>query len=113
MTRHDAERIVDIVDSCRELADLAAMRDQGEVPSWILERAAERLREIVGEASGVLSESTRSRSPAVPWRDITQLRICSPTTTSGSTPPRCGRSSTGRFPGSSQPSVPDQTHRTP
>ena len=75
MTRRDGERIIDILDACQELADLAAMRDQGGAPAWVLERAAERLLEIVGEASGALAEATRSRYPTVPWRDITRLRI--------------------------------------
>jgi hypothetical protein len=48
MTRRDDQRIADILDACGELADLAAMRDQGDVPQWVLDRAAERLLELVG-----------------------------------------------------------------
>lgn len=75
MTRRDDQRIADILDACRELGDLSAMRRGEEIPGWVMDRAAERLLEIVGEASGALSEATRGRYAAVPWRDITRLRI--------------------------------------
>ncbi len=75
MTRRDDQRITDILDACGELADLATMRDQGDVPHWVLDRAAERLLELVDEASGTLSEATRAGYADVPWRDITRLRI--------------------------------------
>ncbi len=38
-------------------------------------RAAERLLEIIGEASNSLSEARRQEHPEVAWRDITALRI--------------------------------------
>jgi uncharacterized protein with HEPN domain len=37
--------------------------------------ALERLLEIVGEASSALSEECRAATPAVPWRDITRMRV--------------------------------------
>ena len=75
MTRRDDQRIADILEACEELADLATMRNQGEIPRWVLNRAAERLLELVGEASTALSEGTRAGYPEVPWRDITRLRV--------------------------------------
>jgi uncharacterized protein with HEPN domain len=41
----------------------------------ILQRAAERLLEIIGEAANSLASETVERYPDVPWRDITRLRI--------------------------------------
>lgn len=75
MTRHDGQRIADIFDACDELDALTGMRSRGDMPQWVLDRAAERLLEIVGEAAGALSETTRAGYPDVPWRDITRLRI--------------------------------------
>lgn len=75
MTRRDVQRISDILDACEELAEVTEMRSQGDVPLWVLTRAAERLLEIVGEAAGALSAATRGGYADVPWRDITSLRI--------------------------------------
>ncbi len=41
----------------------------------VLRRAAERLLEIIGEASTALTPETRSELPEVPWNDIYRLRI--------------------------------------
>ena len=41
----------------------------------ILRRATERLLEIIGEATNLLSEATTVRHPEIPWRDISRLRI--------------------------------------
>jgi uncharacterized protein with HEPN domain len=75
MTRRDDQRIADILDACRDLDDLGRLREEGSTPGWVLNRAAERLLEVIGEASGALSQQVRGRHPAVPWRDITRLRI--------------------------------------
>jgi uncharacterized protein with HEPN domain len=41
----------------------------------ILQRAMERLLEIIGEAANALSDESRVAFPGVPWRDIMDLRI--------------------------------------
>lgn len=38
-------------------------------------RAAERLLEIIGEASTALSDAFTAARPGVPWRDVGALRI--------------------------------------
>ncbi len=75
MTRSDDHRIADILDSCQELETLTRMRDEATTPHWILTRAAERLLDIIGEASGALTQARRAQHDQIPWRDITRLRI--------------------------------------
>ena len=75
MTRNDEQRIADML----EVADqIAALVDRGPTSfgSDIAVRfAIERLLEILGEAANAVSPATRERFPAVPWRDISRLRI--------------------------------------
>lgn len=75
MSRDDELRIADILEAATELI---AVVDRGR-PAFdadpILQRAAERLLEIIGEAANGLSEAEQARHDGIPWRDITRLRI--------------------------------------
>ena len=75
MSRTDDQRISDILEACEELLVLASLKEKCAAPMFVLTRAAERLLEIVGEASNALSESARDAFPSVNWRDITRMRI--------------------------------------
>lgn len=75
MTRGDALRLADIADACREMAAIVDRGRGSFAADPVLVRAVERLLEIIGEAAGALSESTRSRYPEVNWTDLSRLRI--------------------------------------
>ncbi|HEV7721605.1 MAG TPA: HepT-like ribonuclease domain-containing protein [Iamia sp.] len=73
MSRSDEERVADILDAAAELAE--AVGQKRFLRSALHVRAAERLLEIIGEASNALSDELHAAHPEVAWRDITALRI--------------------------------------
>ena len=75
MSRSDDQRVSDILEAADELALVVAVGRQGFTESVLHVRAAERLLEIVGEASTALSERFKDAHPEVPWRDVSALRI--------------------------------------
>ena len=75
MSRSDDERVADIIDAAHELASVVQV-GIGEFRTSILRlRATERLLEIIGEASGSLSDEFKQAHPGVAWREVTALRI--------------------------------------
>ncbi len=92
MTRSDEHRIGDIVNAAAELADIVERGRNEFDADPVLRRASERLLEIIGEASNLLSNETTDRHPEVPWRDITRLRIVLAHHYIALTPTRCGLS---------------------
>lgn len=67
-------RVADVVEAAQQLGELvAAGRDVFDA-DWTRQRAAERLLEVIGEASNALSEDFKARHPAVSWRHIINLR---------------------------------------
>lgn len=75
MSRSGAERIADIVIACQELEVIVARGYEVFLTDLILQRAAERLLEIIGEAANSLSDESRATVIGVPWDDIRRLRI--------------------------------------
>ena len=75
MTRSDEHRIGDIPTAAAELAVIVQRGRDDFDADPILRRAAERLLEIIGEAANLLADETQRLHPAVPWNDITRLRI--------------------------------------
>lgn len=75
MTRPDNQRIADILDAASELAAIVDLGIERFRTDSILQRAAERLLEIIGEAANALSDDTKARHPELPWADVTRLRI--------------------------------------
>ena len=71
----DAQRIADIVDAASELTEIIERGEATFLSDHILQRAAERLLEIIGEAATTLSAETIEATPDVPWNDIRRLRI--------------------------------------
>jgi uncharacterized protein with HEPN domain len=74
MSRGDEQRIADILDACDELSAIVRMRPRSQVPEAVLLRAADRLLELIGEASNRVTDETRGRYPGVDWRSIAKLR---------------------------------------
>ena len=75
MTRSDALRLADIVAACQELSLIQDRGYDDFLDDLILQRPAERLLEIIGEAANHLSEQSRSSYPQTPWTDIRRFRI--------------------------------------
>jgi uncharacterized protein with HEPN domain len=75
VSRSDEQRIADILDAAAELAEIAARGEADFMRDPILQRAAERLLEIIGEAATALSTHTVDATADVPWSDIRRLRI--------------------------------------
>jgi uncharacterized protein with HEPN domain len=75
VARRDEQRIADILDAAAELQLILERGRAAFDADVLLRRAAERLLEIIGEAAHSLTVATTDRFPAVPWHDITRLRI--------------------------------------
>jgi uncharacterized protein with HEPN domain len=75
VSRSDRERIADILDAATELARVVAVGQSDFLADSVRVRAAERLLEIISEASGSLSADVTGRLSDVAWRDIARLRI--------------------------------------
>ena len=75
MSRSDDERVADILEAASELAMVVEVGRDEFLASVLHVRAAERLLEIVGEASNSLSDAFKRAHPEVAWRDVAALRI--------------------------------------
>ncbi len=65
--------MADIVEAAGQLAEIVAAGRSAFDQDWTRQRAAERLPEIIGEASNALSEDFKAKCPAVSWRHIINL----------------------------------------
>jgi uncharacterized protein with HEPN domain len=75
VSRSDDERVADILDAAAELAEVIKVGHDAFRSNILNVRAAERLLEIIGEASGALSDDFKQRHGEVAWRDVAALRI--------------------------------------
>ncbi len=75
MSRSDEQRIADILDAADELAAIVAAGVERFRVESVLQRAAERLLEIIGEAATAIRPDTRAALTDIAWADITRLRI--------------------------------------
>lgn len=75
MSRSDEQRIDDILEAAVEIAAIVERGRQAFMDDPVLQRAVERLLEIIGEAANSLSQATANRYAAVPWNDIARLRV--------------------------------------
>ena len=74
MSRSDDLRVADIVEAAQQLGELVVTGRDAFDADWTRQRAAERLLEIIGEASNTLSEGFKKEHPDVSWRHIVNLR---------------------------------------
>ena len=66
--------LLHIRDCCHELVECGRLRDEGVVPTSILFSAVCRNLEVIGEASRKIGPEFRTSHPAVPWREMSDLR---------------------------------------
>lgn len=75
MSRSDEQRVADMLDAAVELEQIVRRGHTEFSSDQILQRAAERLLEIIGEAANSIDSATADNYPDVPWKDIARLRI--------------------------------------
>lgn len=75
MSRADDERIVDILDAGRQIAEVVERGKRAWDTDRISQLAVERLLEIIGESARAMSNEARSAFPDVRWADVIGLRI--------------------------------------
>jgi len=75
VSRSDDERVADILDAAHELASVVQVGIDEFRAGFLRLRAAERLLEIIGEASASLSDEFKQAHPGIAWREVTALRI--------------------------------------
>ena len=75
MSRSDDGRVADILEAAGELAMIVEVGRDEFLVSVLHGRAAERLLEIIGEASNSLSDEFKATHGDVVWRDVAALRI--------------------------------------
>ncbi len=75
MSRNDDERAADIFEAAAELATVVEVGRASFATSLLHVRAAERLLEIIGEASSSLSDEFKTAHDDIAWRDVAALRI--------------------------------------
>lgn len=80
LPRSDHEDLGDILDACKKLMTLSAGTTFAEFSeNWVAHHAAFSLLEVVGEASGRLSQEFRDQHASVPWaamRGMRNVLIC-------------------------------------
>lgn len=74
MSRSDDLRIADIIEAAQQLGQIVTAGREVFDADWTRQRAAERLLEIIGEASNALSDGFKAEHPDVPWRHVINLR---------------------------------------
>jgi len=74
LSRPDDLRIADVLEAAAQLAALVAEGREAFDRDSIRQRAAERLLEIIGEASNAISDEFKSEHPDVAWRHVVNLR---------------------------------------
>jgi len=75
LSRSDVDRVADILEAANELAAVVEIGRDAFAESLLHRRAAERLLEIIGEASTALTDEFKASHPEVAWRDVGALRI--------------------------------------
>lgn len=74
-TRHEELYLFDIVEAGDAIARFIDGIDRGHfVGDDLLQSAVLHKLQIIGEAAARLSEATRARSPAIPWRQVVGFR---------------------------------------
>lgn len=72
--RGDADRVLDMIEMCGLLTKHAS--DPAVLASDpVVQAAAQRWIEVLGEAASHISDGVKAEHPEVPWRDIIGTRI--------------------------------------
>lgn len=74
MSRSDDQRLVDIREAAEQLAALVEGGREAFEKDWMRQLAAERLLEIIGEASNAISDMFKAAHPDISWRHVINLR---------------------------------------
>jgi uncharacterized protein with HEPN domain len=73
-SRDPALYLMHIRDCCVKISECVSLLQMGSTPPHILLDAACRNLEILGEASRKLGSEFRAQHPALPWREMNDLR---------------------------------------
>jgi len=72
--RGDRDRILDMLEMCHLLMEHASDKDRlADDP--VIQAAAQRWIEVLGEAASRVSDETKRAHPEVAWREITGIRV--------------------------------------
>jgi uncharacterized protein with HEPN domain len=70
----DAARLADIVERIDRIQRATVQGREAFAASEVIQDAAVRNLEVIGEASKAISSRTRQRLSAVPWREMARFR---------------------------------------
>ena len=112
MSRSDDQRVADILEAADELDLVVAVGRVAFSDSVLHIRAAERLLEIIGEASTASPTSSKTPTPKCRGAMSRRSGYCSHTTTTASISTRSGRSRRNRCPNSTARFAQTDDHRS-
>ncbi len=72
--RNDRDRLLDMIEMCDLLIQYASDQ-QALANNPVVQAAAQRWIEVLGEAASHVSDEAKSAHPEVPWRDMIGTRI--------------------------------------
>ncbi|MBK5224294.1 MAG: DUF86 domain-containing protein [Acidimicrobiia bacterium] len=72
--RDDAARVLDIIETCDQLLEHVGSDRTRFESDPVVQAAAQRWLEIIGEAASRLTDGFRAERPDVPWRDLVGMR---------------------------------------
>jgi uncharacterized protein with HEPN domain len=75
LPERDAALLLDMLLAARDAQSFVERLDESAFrASRLHQNATIRSLEIIGEAAGKVSQTTRAAHPEIPWRDITNMR---------------------------------------
>lgn len=72
--RGDLERILDMIEMCDLLLTHASKPETLERDA-VVQAAAQRWIEVLGEAASRVSEDLKTATPDIPWRELVGIRV--------------------------------------
>ncbi|MCZ7534588.1 MAG: DUF86 domain-containing protein [Acidimicrobiia bacterium] len=72
--RDDEARVLDIVETCDQIIEHVGVDQQRFESDPLVQAAAQRWLEIIGEAAPRLSDGFKRAHPEVAWRDLVGMR---------------------------------------
>ena len=72
--REDRDLVLDMIEMCDLIMEHAADPDRMETDP-VVQAAAQRWIEVLGEAASKVSSEVTSGHPEIPWRDIVGTRV--------------------------------------